>query len=70
MQLGAPPQAPPRVYDDDDDYQYYWFDIPIPRWLGEIVEIPLLVRFEIFFAGVCTGLIIAALAVLIGYSAA
>lgn len=73
MQLGAPPHAPPPV-TDDDDYQYYWssagVDIPIPRWLGEIVEVPLAVRLEIFFVGVCVGLIIAAIAVLVGYFAA
>jgi hypothetical protein len=73
MQLGAPPHAPPPVADDDGDYRYYWsgagVDVPIPRWLAEIVEIPFMVRFEIFVVGVCTGLIIGALAVLIGYYA-
>ena len=35
----------------------------MPRWLGEIVEVPLVVRLELVLFGVCTGLILAALAV-------
>lgn len=63
------PTRPPRL--DDDDYEYFWSaagaEFRIPRWLGEIIEVPLVVRLEIFLFGVCTGLILAALAVLIGF---
>lgn len=63
-----------RVIDDDEDYDYYWdiggLDVRIPRWLGEILEVPLLVRWELFLFGVCTGLILAALAVLIAFYSA
>lgn len=77
MQLQSP-QPPthgaPRAYDDDGDYEYYWsfagLDIPIPRWLAEIVDVPLIVRWEIFLIGVCSGLVIGALAVLIAYLSA
>ncbi len=62
------------VVDDDGDYQYYWsgggLEIPIPRWLAEIVDVPLIVRLEIFLFGVCAGLVIAALAVVIAFYSA
>ncbi len=77
MELNSP-QPPsrgsPRAYDDDGDYEYYWslagIDIPIPHWLAEIVDVPLIVRCEIFLIGVCCGLVIAALAVLIAFLSA
>lgn len=63
-----------HVVDDDEDYEYYWsaggVDFRIPRWLGEILDVPLLVRWELFLFGVCTGLILAALAVLIAFYSA
>ena len=63
-----------RVFDDDEDYEYFWsaggVDFRIPRWLGEILDVPLLVRWELFLFGVCTGLILAALAVLIAFYSA
>lgn len=64
-----------RVIDDDDeDYEYFWsaggVEFRIPRWLGEILDVPLLVRWELFLFGVCTGLILAALAVLIAFYSA
>ena len=63
-----------RAVHDEGDYDYYWsvagFDIPIPRWLAEIIEVPLIVRFEIFFVGVCTGLLLALAAVLIAFFSA
>lgn len=63
-----------RVNDDDDDYEYFWsaggVEFRIPRWLGEILEVPLVVRWELFLFGVCTGLILAALAVLIAFYSA
>lgn len=69
-----PSHRPPRAFDDDGDYQYYWsfvgLDIPIPRWLAEIVDVPLIVRWEIFLVGVCTGLVIAAAAVLVAFLSA
>ena len=72
--LFPPTKPPPRVIDDDGDYEYYWtgagVDIPIPRWLAEILDVPLVVRWELFLIGVCTGLILAALAVLIAFAAA
>jgi hypothetical protein len=69
-----PPSRAPSVVDDDADYQYAWtwgdIDVPIPRWLAEIVEVPLIVRWELFLIGVCAGLILAAIAVLIGFTSA
>lgn len=77
MAVNSPlPSDPPRrVYEDEEDYQYYWspggMDIPVPRWLAEILDVPLIVRIEIFLVGVCVGLILAAIAVIISfYSAA
>lgn len=66
------PYAPARrVAADEGDYDYFWsrggVDIPIPRWLAEIVEVPLMVRLEIFLAGICTGLVVAAVAALVGF---
>jgi len=65
---------PPRVIEDEDDYQYYWstggVDIPVPRWLAEILDVPLMVRIEIFLVGVCVGLILAAIAVIISFYSA
>jgi len=67
----AVPYTPPHVVDDDGDYEYYWsrggVDIRIPRWIAEIIDVPLMVRLEIFLVGVCMGLIIAALALIIGF---
>lgn len=72
--MHATPGARARVIDDEDDYDYYWsaggIDFRIPRWLGEILDVPLLVRWEIFLFGVCVGLILAALAVLIAFYSA
>ena len=25
---------------DDEDYEYYWGSIRVPRWLGLILEVP------------------------------
>ncbi len=65
---------PSHVIDDDEDYEYYWsaggVDFRIPRWLAEIVDVPLVVRWELFLIGVCVGLILAALAVLIAFASA
>lgn len=65
---------PSHVIDDDEDYEYYWstggVDFRIPRWLAEIVDVPLVVRWELFLIGVCFGLILAALAVLIAFAMA
>lgn len=72
--MHATPDVRARVIDDDDDYDYFWsaggIDFRIPRWLGEILDVPLLVRWEIFLFGVCVGLILAALAVLIAFYSA
>lgn len=69
-----PSQPAPRVIDDDGDYEYFWssggLDFRIPRWLAEIIEVPLIVRMEIFMVGVCTGLILAAIAVAIAFYSA
>lgn len=66
------PSAPAGLADDD--YEYFWSaggaEFRIPRWLGEIIEVPLVVRLEVFLFGVCTGLILAALAVLIAFYSA
>jgi len=60
-----------RVVDDDDDYTYFWscggLDVPIPRWLAEIVDVPLILRLEIFLVGFCTGLVVAAVTLLIAF---
>ena len=73
--MAAIPSEPtPRVIDDDDDYEYFWsgggLEIRIPRWLAEIVDVPLIVRIEIFMIGVCSGLLIAALAVVVAFYSA
>ncbi len=69
-----PSHGAPRAFDDDGDYDYYWsflgLDIRIPRWFAEIVDVPLIVRWEIFLVGVCTGLVIAAAAVLVAFLSA
>jgi len=66
--------SPPRSSTDDSDYEYVWsagdFELPIPRWLAEILEIPLMVRLEIFMIGAIVGLVVAGAAVLIGMYAA
>lgn len=66
------PSAPQRLVDDD--YEYFWsaggVEFRIPRWLGEIIEVPLVVRLEVFLFGVCTGLILAALSVLVAFYSA
>lgn len=66
------PTAPQGLVDDD--YEYFWsgggLEFRIPRWLGEIIEVPLLVRLEVFLFGVCTGLILAALSVLVAFYSA
>jgi len=68
------PAGQPRAYDDDGDYAYYWtlagLDIPIPRWLAEIVDVPLVVRWEIFLVGLVTGLVLAAAVVGIAFFSA
>jgi hypothetical protein len=60
-----------RVVDDDDDYEYFWsrggVDFRIPRWLAEIVDVPVIVRLEIFLIGVCTGLVVAAIALIVAF---
>jgi hypothetical protein len=65
------PMSSSHVIDDGEDYEYYWsaagVDFRIPRWLAEIIDVPLVVRWELFLIGVCTGLILAALAVLIAF---
>jgi len=70
----APYTPAGRVVDDETEYQYYWsrggVDIPIPRWLAEIMDVPFMVRLEIFFIGLCLGLVIAALAFVIGFFSA
>ena len=62
------------MIDDDEDIEYYYsaagVDFRIPRWLGEILDVPLLVRWELFLFGVCAGLILAALALLIAFYSA
>jgi len=61
----------PRVVDDEEDYEYFWSlggaDFRIPRWLAEIVDVPLILRLEIFLIGVCTGLVLAAIVLLIAF---
>ncbi|MDQ3722138.1 MAG: hypothetical protein M3376_03515 [Actinomycetota bacterium] len=48
---------------DDDDYEYVWsaggLDLPLPRWLADIVDVQPMVRLEIFLFGLCAGLVIA-----------
>jgi hypothetical protein len=54
---------------DDGAYDYFFtlgsVDVPIPQWLAEIVDVPLIVRFELFLFGFCSGLIIAATTLLL-----
>lgn len=66
------PSTPPQgIVEDDGDFEYFYslggVDIPIPRWLAEIVDVPTIVRVEIFLIGVCTGLILAALALFVSF---
>ena len=75
--LPNPPQSLSRahgVIDDDGDYEYYWSvggaDFRIPQWLAEILDVPLIVRWEIFLVGFCSGLVVAAAAVLIAFFSA
>jgi hypothetical protein len=58
--------------DDDDDFDYVWGpgDMRIPRWLGEILDVPFVVRLELILMGVCIGLVVAAVAVLVGFYSA
>jgi hypothetical protein len=74
QQPWIPPDPGARAVHDERDYDYYWsvagLDIPIPRWLAEIIDVPLVVRFEIFLVGVCTGLLLALAAVLIAFFSA
>lgn len=69
-----PPGASRGPQVDDGDYEYYWSvggaDFRIPRALAEILDVPFVVRLEIFLVGVCSGLLLAALAVLIAYFSA
>ena len=71
---GDPPPGSPRAFDDEGDYEYYWTlggrDIVIPRWLAEILEVPLIVRWEIFLVGVCSGLVLAAVVVIVSFFSA
>jgi hypothetical protein len=59
------------VDEYDDDYAYFWsrgdLEIPIPRWLAEIMDVPFGVRMEILCIGICTGLILAAVTLLAGF---
>ena len=65
------PYTPQR---DDDDYDYVWsagaLEVPVPRWLAEIIEVNIWVRLELLLIGFCLGLIVAMVAVVIGFSAA
>jgi len=72
--ISAPTAHSPSagVFDEHDgDYEYFWtrgeLEIPIPRWLAEIVDVPLGVRLEIFAGGICAGLLLAAVALTIGF---
>ena len=60
--------------DDEVEYEYVWsgggLDIPVPKWMAEILDVPLFVRFELFLLGVCTGLILAAIAVFAAFFSA
>lgn len=68
------PYSPQRDVGDDDDFSYVWsagdLEIPIPRWLAEIMEVNVWVRLELVLIGFCLGLIVAMVAVIIGFSAA
>lgn len=72
---------PPRMksdstpsWGDDEHYEYYWnllgFEVRIPHWLAEMIDVPLAVRWELFLIGLCAGLVLAALAVIIGFYSA
>ncbi|HUR85874.1 MAG TPA: hypothetical protein VMY78_11050 [Solirubrobacteraceae bacterium] len=71
-----PTVSSPAPYSphDDEDFSYVWsagsLEIPIPRWLAEIMEVYVWVRLELLLIGFCAGLIVAMVAVLIGFSAA
>lgn len=70
----VPPDPPPRVVDDDGEYEYFWsgggLEILIPRWLAEILDVPAMVRLEIFMIGLCSGLIVAAIVVVVAFYSA
>gem|GEM_PF-4213399 len=73
-----PPPVPytpaTRVVDDDVDYEYFWsrggLDIPIPQWIAEIVDVPWMVRLEIFLGGICIGLVLAVIGLIVGFAIA
>ncbi len=70
----APYATPGGGTDDDDDFDYVWsrggVDLPVPRWLGELLDVPFAVRLELVLIGVCIGLVIAAVAVVVGFYSA
>ncbi len=72
--VSSPAPYTPHRDVDDDDFDYVWsagsLEVPIPRWLAEIIEVNIWVRLELLLIGFCIGLIVAMVAVIIGFSAA
>jgi hypothetical protein len=50
----------------DDDCDYYWGSVRVPRWLALILEVPWRQQFDILLFGFVIGLIVAALALVWG----
>lgn len=63
--------AAPLPTTAPDEYEYVWsvggIDRAVPDWLVELLEHPSARQLEMFLFGAMTGLILSALAVLIGF---
>jgi len=57
----APGQPERAQYDEDFDY--YWGDFRVPLWIGLIMQVPWRQRLDIFIIGFIIGLVIAGVAV-------
>jgi hypothetical protein len=58
------PVAEPDRYDED--YDYYWGDFRMPLWIALIWQVPWRQRLDIFVIGFLVGLIVAGVALLWG----
>jgi hypothetical protein len=52
---------------DDEDYEYYWGSVRVPRWLGLILEVPWRQQMDLLLIGFVLGLIVGGLALVWGF---